>query len=365
MKHYFINFWNQKRGRRRAADHLVFLFLIFCEVFYRIVFLIQQKVASLKPQHHLTSKVIAVGNLSVGGTGKTVFVHFLSTLLNDRSRAIIMRGYGGQISSSGKHCVINIPGSSFSVVETGDEAFMLSKKINVPIAIGKDRMASYELLRKQGLTPAVVILDDAYQNRRIHKDYVVLLIDARKPFENGHCLPAGPLREKDYTRANCIILTHADHIPPSRLETLKEHLFPQFDHQLIFAGKHTTAHITDLQGNFIDKNSIKYHTFCCFAGIGSFSGFVQTVRENGLCVVATKEFADHHVYTNRDIENIIQHAQNQGCSALITTEKDWVKIAPLISNSYPIYILAVTFEFLSSHEYSFFIADLHCHIATL
>jgi len=354
-----------KQGERRAVDRLVFSLLVFIEFFYRIGFWAWRLVTStFMPAQKLPSRVIAIGNLSVGGTGKTVFVHFLANLLSHRNLAIITRGYGGSLSTTDKSWIIN-EGSQllFSPEQAGDEAFMLAQRLNVPVAVGKNRFISYKTLVNKTGIPAVVLLDDAYQNRHIQKDYEFLLVDARKPFENNHCLPAGPLREKDYSRADCIILTHADKIDQEMLPAIKKKFFPRFDPTKILAGKHAATKIYDSAGNNVDLASLTHHNFLCFAGIGSFSGFISTVEGNGLTIGHTHEFADHYPYTPTDLETLAAHAQLTNSSALITTEKDWVKIAPFIKDnttlSLPIYILAVEFEFLSSHEYSFFVTDLN------
>lgn len=365
MKHYLLYLWTTKQGERRVADRLVLSFLICMECFYRIGFWLWQTLrAPFMPAKKLPSRVISIGNLSVGGTGKTVFVQFLADLLSHRNVAIITRGYGGSLAKTNDSFIIN-DGSKllFSVQQTGDEAYMLAQRLKIPVVIGNNRHTSYKKLVNKTGVPGVTLLDDAYQNHQVQKDYEILLVDARKPLENNHCLPAGPLREKDYTRANCIILTHADCINPAMLPVIKKKYFPCFDATKIFTGKHATTRLYDTAGCTISPQELSVLTFLCFAGIGSFSGYLETVNHSKLSVGHAHEFDDHHRYTENDIAILLSLAQQHCCSALVTTEKDWVKVAPLINQKssfpLPIYILAVEFEFLSPQEYSFFVDELN------
>lgn len=354
-----------KQGEWRVADRLVFSLLVIAEFFYRGIFLVWQLISrSCLIAKKLPSRVIAIGNLSVGGTGKTVFTHFLAQLLSHRNVAIIMRGYGGSISKTDKSVVINDGGCVvYSAEQTGDEAHMLAQHLTIPIVVGRNRFVSYKTLVNKTGTPGIVLLDDAYQNYQLQKDYQILLVDARRPLENNHCLPAGPLREKDYTRADIIILTHADQVTTETIAAIKKEFFPRFDPTKILAGKHVTTKISLANGQPSTVEELARHTFLCFAGIGSFSGFLATVKQNNLEIGYAQEFADHHPYTTTDLEELNLLAQQQQCSALITTEKDWVKIAPLLSSvpsfSLPIYVLSVGFEFLSPQEYSFFVDGLN------
>lgn len=365
-KRYFLYIWNIKKDDQLSVvDRLFFFFLMILEYLYRAVFWGWRSLSkSFITPKKLPSHVISIGNLSVGGTGKTVFVNFLANLLSQRNVAIITRGYGGSLSGT-KHSFIINDGAQllFSVDQTGDEAYMLAQQLKIPVAVGRNRFISYKILVNKTGIPAIILLDDAYQNRHIKKDCDIVLIDARKPLENNHCLPAGLLREKDYTRADYIILTHTDCIDPAMIPVIKKKYFPLFDATKILAGKHVTQTIHNATGSIVVHEELAGHRFLCFAGIGSFSGFLVTVGNNNLTLGYIHEFADHHAYTNADIDNLCALAQKNNCSALITTEKDWVKIVPLIkkksSFSLPLYVLTVTFEFLSSQEYSFFVDGLN------
>jgi tetraacyldisaccharide 4'-kinase len=367
VKNYITVLWQKSKQREQMSlsDRVVFLCLIVLEVFYRIGFwcVNTYKNRILCP-YQCSCPVISIGNLSVGGTGKSVVVQFLAQQFKDKEPSIISRGYQSSTERLNQNLVIHNGKSMLcSVDQAGDECFMMAKKLEIPIAIGRNRYTSYQkLCLILSHHPGLIILDDAHQNHSLKKDLELLLLDARYPFENNHCLPAGPLREKNYSNADAIILTHADAITPEELNNIKTNLLKEFNQTHIFAGKHVTKNITPFFKNtdaeFTDKR------FLAFAGIGSFQGFIQTIQQNNLVIGTTHEFEDHHNYDIDDIKFLLSEKQKSGCNALITTEKDVCKLAPLIEshalqNSFPLYIIAISFEFLTTQEYSFFITMIN------
>ena len=161
--------------------------------------------------------------------------------------------------------------------------------MHVPVIVGKDRYKSCLLLEKTfGLSKKIAILDDGYQNHQIKKNLEILLLDARSPFGNGHCLPAGNLREKDYSRADVIILTHADEIGADevcpeqscseRLSEIKTKLLPKFDQNKIFCGRHKPLGLFLFDEEQISPHDCQNKKFLVLAAIGSFNGFVQSVK---------------------------------------------------------------------------------------
>jgi tetraacyldisaccharide 4'-kinase len=181
--------------------------LFFLELFYQAGFFLVTRFKRYRGNKSVPFKVISVGNLSVGGTGKSVFVQFLSKKL-DRPSAILLRGYKRK---NKKNILIDIDNKNkYRPSDVGDEALMFSQKLDSPIVVGKSRIKSVELLKKycenKNKKIKFLLLDDGYQNFQLKKDCEILLLDARAPFDNNHCLPAGRLREKDFSRADIIIL---------------------------------------------------------------------------------------------------------------------------------------------------------------
>lgn len=303
-------------------------------------------------------KVISVGNISTGGTGKSVLVKYLADRLPNV--AIVSRGYKGNNEKTGNSLLVS---DDCSVEDVGDEAFMLSKS-NTPVVVGSNRYKSINLLKNLFKDKSIkyVVLDDAYQNFKIVKDLDIVLLNACNPFDNGHCLPAGNLREKDLTRADIIILTHSDMVDLQYLSALKASLSELQCPVLL--GRHKVKNL--LYADWSDKelmvaDSVLGEEFLAVAGIGSFSSFIKTLNnfglnKAGLKVVDTIEFKDHHRYSAKDISLIKKRANNKH---IVTTMKDWYKIKPFITDwslkdLSSIYIIDITFDFLVSGDEEIF-----------
>lgn len=362
-------FWNtstESNNKYSLPQKALWFFLCFCEKLYRVFFVIGQTWRRWRGGVRTDCvKVISVGNLTTGGTGKSVVVAFLVKLLGADSCAILLRGYGRKVSCE-KNLVVS-DGSRIlaDVNHTGDEAQMLAHQCGCCVIIGADREKSYNLLRNSGAKNSkYIILDDAYQNHQLKKDCEILLLDARAPFGNGHCLPAGRLREKDCRRADIIMVTHADCIAPAMLKALKEQLALLASASCIVGVRHVINSIVDANMNPIDRLQLVPKKFLAFAGIGSFENFAKSLIDFGLDIGHTQEFPDHYEYASSDLKKLLLLIKKHGYHGAITTEKDWVKIIPLIKQNEPtalnIFFMApVSIEFLSSQEYSQFIGELY------
>jgi tetraacyldisaccharide 4'-kinase len=334
------------------------LFLVYpLELLYRLGFHI---VIAHKRRHAnkdpFPFKIIAVGNLTVGGTGKSVVVPFLVDLLGRDQSAVVLRGYRGSLERDGRAALVS-DGRAIVVTreQSGDEAMMYAQQLGVPIAIGADRSRACKLLTGMNSKIKYVILDDAYQNYSVKKDIEILLLDARAPFDNGHCLPLGRLREKDYTRATFIVLTHADNVDRTTLEYIKRIRLKKFAYEKIYEGKHASAGIYRENKDRVETFDVKSKNFLVVAGVGSFDGVVASVQQAGCSVRATKQYRDHHNYTVQNLDDVRVLMHKTSCDSVITTAKDWVKLAPLLDQEkavggLPIFVIRVAFEFLSPSE---------------
>ncbi len=310
-------------------------------------------------------KITSVGNLSVGGTGKSVVVPFLVRILGVQESAIVLRGYKGSIEKMGRSTMVSDGSSVFiSRGESGDEAMMYCQELSIPVVVGTNRYMSCRLLESwmqhENKKIKYVVLDDAYQNYSVKKDCEILLLDARAPFDNGHCLPAGRLREKDYARADFIILTHADMIREQERLNIKEKILTDFDGDRIFMGAHVPSGIFFHNKTEVGRSDYSNKKFLVAAGVGSFSGVCNTARQAGVVIGATQEYKDHHHYKPQDIDNLISVMKTKKCDAILTTAKDWVKLETLMNGRsdiqlLPIYVLRVAFEFLSQYEHDKFL----------
>ncbi len=265
--------------------------------------------------------VVSVGNLTVGGTGKTPIVAWLAAQLRTMHRrpAIVSRGYGGN-AGRGPLVVSKGTGPLCGPERCGDEPFLLASSLRgVPVVVGADRWAGAEAARQQGAD--LVILDDGFQHRRLARDLDVVLIDARKPLGEERLLPAGRLREplSALGRADVVLITRADpHERYPRLERLVREQAPAAP--LLFAG-HRTVGFFDTQ----DRPAQAPARAVAFCGIGSPEPFRDDLRAEAVDVVEFRVYRDHHVYTHDELAEL-QRQSRAHEAALVTTEKDLARL---------------------------------------
>lgn len=335
---------------------------MFCilEMIYRAVFgcaiFFKRRKQHVEP---FPFKIIGVGNLTVGGTGKSVFIGFLARFFKNNV-AIVLRGYKGTSSSARFSVLVSDGQKNFVTPDcSGDEAFMHATGRHVPVVIGKSRYKSCKLVEKligqRKINSSYVLLDDAYQHFSVKKDVEILLVDARAPFDNGHCLPCGRLREKDYTRADIIIATHADKVSAQQLLSIKTNLFPRTMPQNIFFGKHVIDGFYLNNEQRQDLKNIENIGFVLVAGVGNFASVVASIKQQGLKIALEKPFKNHYAYTKEDLMTLCVCAKKSNLAGIVTTEKDWVKIQEFKQDlTVPFYVARVGFEFSNPQEYDHF-----------
>lgn len=268
-----------------------------------------------------TLKVISVGNLTVGGTGKTPMVLWLAQALQNRGHrvGILARGYGGKNPGV---TVVGTAGQALATpTEVGDEPVMLARSFAGVVLAGRDRVAAAEFARERcGLD--VVILDDGFQHRRLERDVDLLLVNGRKGTGNGWLLPAGPLREPPAAarRADVVITTKADPQGSSGWPAAGE-TRPVFSGNLI-----PTALISSAQGRWHESpmGLLCGKRVIALTGIADPGPFYRSLREWEAEVAEVIEFPDHHLYTQADWQVI--SLASQKFDLIVTTEKDLVKL---------------------------------------
>jgi tetraacyldisaccharide 4'-kinase len=273
------------------------------------------------PVKYTALKVISVGNLTVGGTGKTPLVLWLAHALQQRGRqvGILSRGYGG---NNTQVTVVGTTGHALATpAEVGDEPVMLARSFAGVVIAGRDRVAAAEVARERfGLD--VVILDDGFQHRRLARDVNLLLVNGRNGTGNGWLLPAGPLREPAAAarRADIVIVTkgepHERHGWPVGGETR-----PVFTGDLF-----PTALVSSAQGEWreLPLGLLYGKRVVALTGIADPEPFYWSLREWEAQVAEVIEFPDHHVYTQADWQAI--SLASQKFDLIVTTEKDLVKL---------------------------------------
>ena len=309
-------------GRRDGLpDRLLLSLLKMLAVLYALV--LRARAAcyrtGLLASHRLPVPVISVGNITLGGTGKTPTVVLLARYLMQRGRrvAVLSRGYGGsangeiRIVSDGKTVLL-------SPAEAGDEPYLLARKVpGLMVVIGADRHRAGLLALKE-LKPDLFILDDGFQHLRLRRDLDILLLDAAKPFANGRTLPAGFLREHPSAcrRADLVLYTRCAGPRPD--------LFPQLPGVWT---SHTLCGLVPLGGGErVGFEALQGARVAAFSGIANPAAFFDLLESSGVRLTATVSFPDHARYGEEEIAAICRLKDASRSTVLITTEKDAVKL---------------------------------------
>jgi tetraacyldisaccharide 4'-kinase len=272
-------------------------------------------------QHQIGVPVISVGNITMGGTGKTPCVLLLAEVLNERGRkpGILTRGYGR--NSPQKHLVLE-PGAVVSAGHSGDEPQIFVRSGLAPVGIGADRFHTGTLLLRD-FGADVLLLDDGFQHQRLARNVDVVLIDALDPFGGGQVFPLGRLREAPtgLARAHLILITRTD---LSDLTAAIERQVRRWNGRapIFRAGVEPQAwveHRTDRRHHPAERPFERAGVFC---GLGNPEGFRRTLQRMGVEPVHWVDFEDHHRYRPRELRHISQEMRARGATALVTTEKD-------------------------------------------
>jgi len=288
--------------------------------------------------------VISVGNLTTGGTGKTPLVEYVCQLLGTPGASgslervcVLTRGYGRTNSSSQ---VVVSDGNKLlaNANEAGDEPFLLAKNLLGVAAVicNRDRFAAGNWAVANFATE-VFVLDDGFQHLQLQRDLDIVTIDATNPWSNKSLLPYGRLREpvSSLSRAGCLVITRADQIEDCLpIKQVIEKFAPG---KPIFTSRMTTAAIKTIAGEVVDTLPGQIGAFC---GIGNPESFFTQLRQQRLAPVFTRTFADHHHYTQTDLDRLTKEAESHDIQCLITTAKDAVKLTSLTLNL-PCYILEI------------------------
>lgn len=293
------------------------------------------QVGRLEKRTRLSAPVISVGNLSVGGTGKTPLTILLCRLLVDAGirPAVLTRGYGKSGGSTGLVPRSADPAGAAALF--GDEPVMMSEYLpEVQIRVGADRAASGAAALSRGGVD-VLVLDDGFQHLALHRDLDIVLLDSRSPFGNGHLLPAGPLREPvaHLARADAFVLTHAE--KSSTAAALKEELDRLFPGKPVFSCRHVLRGIRPGRCDAtIPVEALAGIKAAAFAGIAGPDGFFSGLAGAGIRLCASMGFPDHHRYTEGDFSSIFARASNCGANLIVTTAKDAVRIPSRLRDAF-------------------------------
>ncbi len=309
-----------ENGPSNIAGWMVFWGLWPLSCFYRLVVALRKQlfIVGFKSVYHASTPVISVGNITVGGTGKTPMVDFLVKHFHSEGKrvAIVSRGYGGRYRGAvGK---VNAPdGSLLMTAEAcGDEPYLLARRNpGVSVFVARRRRDGVEAAEEAAAD--LIVLDDGFQHLAVHREADIVLLDSNKPFGNGHLLPAGPLRETPDSLNRCHLMVR------TRSDKGLSQDFPQGKETLVCC--HSLAdELISLAGDVISWEDLRGKRCTAFAGIAQPQDFFSALRQKNLNLVDTIAFDDHQAYSS-----VVLNQLNQACNnsdLLITTEKDAVKL---------------------------------------
>lgn len=307
-------------------------FVIFLSVLYRLLVGIRLSLYRKRVfrSRKLPCTVISVGNITLGGTGKTPTVIGVARLLQEKGKrvAVLSRGYGRKNEND----VLVVSDGMIvkdDTIEYGDEPVLLASRLpGVAVVVGADRYRA-GLTALERFNPDVLLLDDGFQHVRLERDLNILLLAADEPFGNGRVLPAGPLREPLHAiaRADVVVLTRAE--PGQDLSTARSVIGRYADAQVVTANHVPTGAREIVSGCDKQLSSMRGMPILAFAGIARPDTFFSLLLGLGADVRKQLPFPDHYPYRESDIDDIRRTAAEYKAEMIITTEKDAVRLRRL------------------------------------
>lgn len=316
---------------------LTFILLWPISMIYMLVIWIRSQAYQIGffKSYQASVPVVSIGNITVGGTGKTPFVDFVVRYLSRQGKkiAIVSRGYGGSFTGDCARVDIGDSTSQMSAADVGDEPFLLAARNPTALVyVARKRFLGVAAAEQAGAD--FIVLDDGFQHLGVARDLDIVLLDKRSPFGNGSLLPAGILREPPnaLTRAHLVVWTHAEddrEAPAIKVDSTScRHSFSDY--------------LVDLEGNRHHWEEIEGRACLAFAGIAHPSDFFAKLRCTGCNLEKTIPLDDHQKYDQHTIQTILHHANN--LEYLLTTEKDAVKLRGL-NLPLPCFAVPLTLEF--------------------
>jgi len=307
---------------------------------------------------HLPVQVVSVGNLTLGGTGKTPLVQYVARFARGHNRkvAVVSRGYGGRsrdsvnIVSDGRSILMDAQGA-------GDEPVLHAEQLpGVPVLTAKKRsLAARVAMERFGVD--TIILDDGFQHLGLARDLDLVLFSARRFLGNGRVFPGGPLREplSALCRASAFVITGVDKQTREDAELFRSRLQKRFPGKPVFMGEFLPVSLvhSQKQKTFAIEKARRIPLYG-FAGIGTPESFRSTLDREEFLVIGFESYPDHHAYTRADFERLVARAKERRAAGLITTEKDFVKLRPFFGD-FP--VLAVRVELYLEEGFDLYLAD--------
>lgn len=289
---------------------------------------------------HVDVPVISVGNITMGGTGKTPLTAAVVERAVSRGvkTAIISRGYHakpGELNDEGKELTTRIP----------DCVYVQNHK--------RAQAAAALCALENSSRPQLIVLDDGFQHRRLARQLDIVLVDALNPFGYNRICPRGFLRESlsALRRAHCVVITRADRVAESELKRIEEKVLSYNRNLVLARASHRPGVLRALSGQTEPLSTVAGKRVLAFCGLGNPDGFRQTVQSLDCNIVEFKSYPDHHLYSESDEKEITALAEQVQADAVVCSMKDFVKLSPtLLQLPIPIYGIEIDMAFLSGEE---------------
>lgn len=312
----------------------------------------------LMKTNRLPCRVVSIGNITVGGTGKTPMTIYVARMLKrlGYKTAVISRGYKGAAEQKGG--IVSDGESIRMTPETaGDEPYLLAQSLKgIPVLVGRNRFAS-GLSAVKEFAAEVVVLDDAFQHIQIERDIDLVLLDADRPFGNTYLLPRGTLREPFgvLSRCDAVILTRCKNEKTAVIEQIRE----KIHQQPVFRTCHvpTVTRVVGLKesggqrtGATPGADELRGRRIYAFSGLADNSNFRTSLMEMGGQLAGFQDFPDHHPYRQADIADILLAAQQSGAEVMATTEKDFIKISDRVHWPMGLFVVGLQVSFAEGQD---------------
>ena len=316
-----------REGPRTIRSALLYWGLCPLSFVYGLIMRLRSSLyrAGLISSYRASVPVVSVGNLVIGGTGKTPMVDFLVRHVSGLGLrcAVVSRGYGGSYRQDVARVMDDDGTVQMTVTECGDEPWLLARRNpRVPVYVARKRALGVRAAEADGAQ--LILLDDGFQHLAVQRDVDILLLDASRPFGNGRMLPAGILRESRQAlrRAGLVVMTRADRAPGSPLP---------YDGPVLRSNHCSDRFVKTLNGDIVPQANYAGKSCLAFAGIARPEEFFQSLQSFGFSRVEEIALADHQDYTRDILNHLVGSCNNH--DLLITTEKDAVK---LLAADFPI-----------------------------
>ena len=282
----------------------------------------------------LPVKVISIGNITTGGTGKTPLVEFIARYLLEKNKkvAILSRGYGGNNPLQKNNDNVN------------DECLILKENLReVPVLAGKDRVSNgKKAIREFGVD--CLLLDDGFQHLKLKRDLDIVVIDSLNPFGGENLIPRGSLREplRNLGRAGLFIISHCNQSKEKTIKSIYTKLNHVNNDAPVCESIHWPVHIENItDGSILGPEWLKGKRIYGLSAIGNPESFTYTLKELGADLIKHRKFHDHHNYNREEIGDVVYEAKLLGVDAIVVTQKDIVKIRKMDINDFNILSLKI------------------------